>query len=75
MSEDAKMTEKRREINLLFDAVAHEKGVREWEVFRRYYEEQAQKTLSQFLKDIATCPPEIVAYCQHLLAPQAETPP
>lgn len=60
------------EINNLFDAVGHEKGMREAEIFRQCYEQAAHKALSQFLRDVTMCPPEVLRFCQHLLAPVKE---
>jgi hypothetical protein len=61
---------KRNEINLLFDAMSHEKGMREHEIIAGFYAKQAAAALSEFLKDVTTCPPAIIEYCQELLAPK-----
>jgi hypothetical protein len=67
---DAELRKRREEVNLLFDAVVHEKGVWERSIFEGCYRALAEKTLSAFLKDVTTCPPEVIAYCQELLAPK-----
>lgn len=61
-----------REINALFDAVRHEVKMAEVEVFRRVYgdDERTLPVLRRFLHDVTTCPPEVIAYCQQLLAPK-----
>jgi hypothetical protein len=67
---DAELRKRREEVNLLFDAVVHEKGLWERSIFEGCYRVLAEKTFSAFLKDVTTCPPEVIAYCQELLAPK-----
>ena len=55
------------DINRLFDAVVHETGIREQEVFVRAYMEQVQEARVRFLKDVATCPKHVEEFCQRLL--------
>jgi len=75
MAQDADVPTTAHSINQLFEAVAHEKNIRDDELFRQYYEKVAHESLSRFLKDVTSCPPEILAYCQSLLAPKPEPPP
>jgi hypothetical protein len=70
-TDDETLRQRRKDINSLLDAVAHEKGLRECAVIERYYEEQAQKTLSNLLRDVASLPDELVAFCQELLSPKS----
>jgi hypothetical protein len=60
------------EINLLFDALAHEKNMREKEIFDLYFAQKSAATLSAFLRDVKTCPDEIIAFCQEILAPKPQ---
>jgi hypothetical protein len=71
MTEDTPHVSK-EEINLLFDAVSHEKKILEAEIFRQFYQKIAEEKLSAFLKDVRTCPPEVIVYCQELLAPKPD---
>jgi len=63
------------EVNKLFDAVAHELGMREWEIFQAVYEDEreAYKQLGLFLKHVGDCPSEVVRLCQELLAGHKKT--
>jgi hypothetical protein len=69
-TDDETLYQRRKDINSLLDAVAHEKGLRECTVIEQYYKEQAQKTLSKLLRDVASLPDELVAFCQALLTPK-----
>jgi hypothetical protein len=56
-----------RDLHSLFDAVQHETGMRIHEVFHTAFGEIADKALSKFLMDVATCPEEVEKFCQELL--------
>jgi hypothetical protein len=68
--DDETLKQRRKDINSLLDAVAHEKGLRECAIIAQYYEAQAQKTLSNLLRDVASLPDELVAFCRNLLSPK-----
>jgi hypothetical protein len=70
MADDAELKQRRERVNFLFDAVANEKGLRERSIFEGCYRALAEKALLVFLKDVTTCPPEVIAHCQDLLAPK-----
>ncbi len=67
------------EINRLFQLVNGrlnhpiELGRRERWIFEQVLGESDAtfETLWMFLKDVTTCPPEVIAYCQKYLAPKA----
>ena len=57
-------------INALFDAVTHERGMRERAVFEHAYPHdriRAHKALYAFLKDVRTCPNVVRTAAQQLL--------
>jgi hypothetical protein len=60
-----------RDMHSLFDAVQHETGMRVHEVFHAAYGKVADKALSKFLIDVATCPEEVERFCQELLHQKA----
>ena len=80
MSQESRVLEmSAAEINALFDAVEHRlnptntEGLRERWIFERVFG-QSQETLRRmfaFTKDVTTCPPEVITFCQELLAPKA----
>lgn len=57
-------------INKLFDEVCHLYGVREKALFEYVYPNnfvQVQAHLSRFLRDVRTCPKEVIEQMQQLL--------
>ncbi len=50
-----------------------ERGRREWWIFQQVFGNtpEALAALRTFLKDVRTCPPEVITFCQELLAPKA----
>ena len=65
---------RRKQVNALFNAMAHEKKLREWAIFRMCYgnEDKADAALLPFLKEVALCPAVVISYCQQALAPKAQ---
>lgn len=51
-----------------------ESGRRDWWIFTQVLGDTPESlaALNTFLKDVTTCPPEVIAFCQKLLAPQLE---
>ena len=66
------------EVNTLFNTVCDllnrtESGRREWWIFQQVIGDSndCTETLNRFLKNVTTCPPEIILFCQQLIAPTA----
>lgn len=55
---------RRRSINVLFDEVARITGKREYQIFCEVNE---LPNLTRFLRDVSTCAPHLLIYCQELL--------
>lgn len=50
-----------------------ESGRRDWWIFQQVLGDtpESLKALGAFLKDVRTCPPAVITFCQKLLAPKA----
>jgi hypothetical protein len=50
-----------------------ESGRRDWWIFKQALGDtpESYKALSIFLKDVTTCPTEVIVWCQTFLAPKA----
>lgn len=62
------------EINALFDAVVHERGIREWQIFKSAYkgrDAEALRALLSFLQNVRSCPEAVRVCAQHLLNEKA----
>jgi hypothetical protein len=51
------------------DAVSYEKGFREAKIINLYFDQEAQRMLSNLLKDVANVPDDFIIFCQELLSP------
>jgi len=67
------------EIHTLFSDVCAklnkpESGRRDWWIFQQVLGDtpESRLALNAFLKDVTTCPPEVIAFCQEILAPKLE---
>ncbi len=57
-------------INALFDAIVHERNIRECKVFEGTYPEdieRAHRELFEFLNDVRKCSKKVLTYAQKLL--------
>jgi hypothetical protein len=48
------LVERRHLVNQLLDAVSHEKGLRVVKIINLYFDQEAQRMLSNLLKDVAS---------------------
>jgi hypothetical protein len=64
------LAERRHLVNQLLDAVSHEKGLRVVTIINLYFDQEAQRMLSNLLKDVASVPDDFIIFCQELLSPK-----
>jgi Transposase domain (DUF772) len=64
------LAERRHLVNQLLDAVSHEKGLRVVKIINLYFDQEAQRMLSNLLKDVASVPDDFIIFCQDLLSPK-----
>jgi hypothetical protein len=65
------LAERRHLVNQLLDAVSHEKGLRVVKIINLYFDQEAQRMLSNLLKDVASVPDDFIIFCQELLSPKS----
>ena len=65
------LVERRHLVNQLLDAVSHEKGFRVAKIINLYFDQEAQRMLSNLLKDVASVPDDFIIFCQELLSPNS----
>lgn len=63
------LAERRHLVNQLLDAVSYEKGLSEVKIINLYFDQEAQRMLSNLLKDVASVPDDFIIFCQELLSP------
>ena len=64
------LAERRHLVNQLLDAVSYEKGLSEVKIINLYFDQEAQRMLSNLLKDVASVPDDFIIFCQDLLSPK-----